>query len=75
MALEREPEKPEMDNFQCTIPATEVQRYKALEQRAKKQRVVLRKEFAKQFTLWLDSVEKDLNDMAPVRPIRAKAEE
>lgn len=74
MALEREPEKPETENFQCSVPTAAVRRWKTLLDRASKQRVNLRKAFAKHFPVWLDEVEADLNSMT-VRPIRTKAED
>ncbi len=74
MALVREPEKPETENFQCALPIPVVRRWKALIDRASKQRVNLRKAFGEHFPLWLDEVETELNAMT-VRPIRSKSEE
>jgi hypothetical protein len=74
MALTREPEKPETENFQCALPIAVVRRWKTLMERANKQRVNLRKAFGEHFITWLDEVEADLNAMT-VRPIRSKAEE
>jgi hypothetical protein len=74
MALTREPEKPETENFQCALPAPVIRRWKALMERASKQRVNLRKAFGDHFPTWLDEVEAELNTMT-VRPIRSKAEE
>ena len=74
MVLEQEPEKPETENFQCALPAAVVNRWKALLTRAAKQRVNLRKEFAKHFPLWLNEVETELNALT-VRPIRPKVEQ
>ena len=45
MALVREPEKAEMDMFQCTMAATTVRRWKTLGERASKQRINLRRNF------------------------------
>jgi hypothetical protein len=74
MALTREPEKAETQNFQCPIPTITVRRWKTLVDRAGKQRINLRKAFAEHFNGWLDEVEAELNTMT-VRPIRSKAEE
>jgi len=74
MALIREPEKPETENFQCPLPVPVVRRWKSLMERANKQRVNLRRAFADQFPTWLDEVEAELNTMT-VRPIRSKVEE
>ncbi len=74
MALTREPEKPETENFQCALPVAVVRRWKALIERASKQRVNLRKAFGEHFPIWLDEVETELNSMT-VRPIRSKAED
>jgi hypothetical protein len=74
MALTREPEKPEAEYFQCSVPVTEVRRWKALVDRASKQRVNLRKAFAEHLPTWLDEVEAELNALT-VRPIRSKVGE
>jgi len=74
MALVKEPEKPETENFQCALPAAVVRRWKTLSDRAVKLRINMRKSFAEHFPVWLDEVEAELNAMT-VRPIRSKAEE
>lgn len=75
MPLEREPEQPETDHFQCIIAASDVREWKTLDERAKKLRVKLRKEFGKMFHAWLGEVKAELDAMAPVRALRSKAEE
>ena len=74
MALTREPEKPEIENFQRRTTGTGNAHWKALMERTSKQRVNLRKAFSEHFSTWLDEVEAELNSMT-VRPIRSKAEE
>jgi hypothetical protein len=74
MALVREPEKPETEHFQVVLPVAVVRRWKALTERASKQRVNLRKAFADHFPTWLDEVEAELTSMT-VRPLRTKVEE